>query len=63
MKLRAHGELTPCRARKQASDVLASVRAGHDPLAEREDQRQAVTFAELIPIYPLGSSGLEPRLC
>ena len=51
MKLGAHGELTPDRARKQAADVLASLRAGHDLLTEREDQRQAVTFAELIPIY------------
>ena len=51
MKLGAHGELTPDMARKRAADVLANVRAGHDPLAEHEDQRRAVTFAELVPIY------------
>ena len=36
MKLGAHGELTPDRARKQAADVLARVRAGHDLLDDLE---------------------------
>jgi integrase len=46
MKLGAHGELTPVQARKMAADVLARVRAGEDPLADRQSARTAPTVAE-----------------
>ncbi len=51
LTLGRHGELTPDQARKRAADVLAEVRAGRDPLAEREASRRAVTVAELADVY------------
>jgi integrase len=43
--------LTPEQARKVAADMLARVRLGEDPAAERAEMRNAVTVAELIDLF------------
>ncbi|MGO8676460.1 MAG: integrase arm-type DNA-binding domain-containing protein [Limisphaerales bacterium] len=43
--------LTPEQARKAAGDMLARVRLGEDPAAERAEKRNAVTVAELIDLF------------
>jgi hypothetical protein len=40
--------LTPDEARKQASGLLAKVRLGADPAAQRAEARKAETVAELM---------------
>lgn len=46
-----HGEITPDQARKRAATLLAEIRLGNDPTAVRQEQRQAVTVAELATRY------------
>lgn len=45
------GALTPDQARKAAADMLAKVRLGADPAAEKTEKRQAVTVAGLIEAF------------
>ncbi len=46
-----HGEITAEEARKDAATLLAEIRKGADPAAERREQRQAKTVGELIDVY------------
>lgn len=46
-----HGEVTVEQARKRAAALLAEVRLGGDPAAERQEQRHAATVADLIDRY------------
>ncbi|TDX60767.1 site-specific recombinase XerD [Methylosinus sp. sav-2] len=45
------GTLTPEQARKAAADMLAQVRLGADPAADKASQRQAATVAELVEAF------------
>lgn len=45
------GSLTPDQARKAAADMLAKVRLGADPAAEKAEKRQALTVAGLIDAF------------
>lgn len=45
------GALTPEQARKAAADMLAKVRLGADPAAEKSERRQALTVAGLIDAF------------
>ena len=45
------GALTPDQARRAAADVLARVRLGADPAAEREEKRKALTVSDLIDAF------------
>jgi len=45
------GALTPEQARKAAADMLAKVRLGADPAAEKAERRKALTVAELIEAF------------
>lgn len=51
MKIGAFGILTVEQARKEAQQILGQVHAGVDPLAEREQVRQAGTFSEWMEKY------------
>lgn len=51
LTLGAHGIYTVEQARKRAAKLLASVREGADPSAERHAARRAPTVAELIERY------------
>ena len=42
------GTLTPDQARRAAADMLAQVRLGADPAAERAERRNALTVGELL---------------
>jgi integrase len=42
-----HGPLTPDQARNEAKDVLAAVRKGRDPAAERQSARSALLMSDL----------------
>lgn len=46
-----HGEVTAEQARRRAAALLAEVRLGGDPAAERQEQRQAASVADLIDRY------------
>jgi integrase len=46
-----HGELTPSRARRLATDALLRVRQGGDPSGERQAYREAPTVADLAERY------------
>jgi len=48
LSLGAHGVLTPEQARTQAIGVLAAVRSGIDPSAERKATRSAITVDDLV---------------
>ena len=43
--------LTPDQARRMAADLLAKVRLGADPAAERAEGRKAVTIGELLQLF------------
>jgi integrase len=43
--------LTPDQARRMAADLLAKVRLGADPAAERAEGRKAVTVGELLQLF------------
>ncbi|WP_292530599.1 site-specific integrase [Methylocystis sp.] len=43
--------LTPDQARRAAAGLLARVRLGADPAAERAEQREALTISELIDVF------------
>ena len=45
------GTLTPDQARKKAADMLAQVRLGADPAAERAESRKALTVSGLIDAF------------
>lgn len=45
------GTLTPEQARKAAAAMLAKVRLGSDPAAERAEQRRALTVSELLDLF------------
>jgi integrase len=51
LTLGRHGVLTPDQARKDARQLLAAVRRGEDPSAERKAERKAPTTAELCDRY------------
>nr|WP_306418680.1 site-specific integrase [Pseudovibrio sp. Alg231-02] len=51
MNLGKYGELTPDQARDLATDVLAKVRNGDDPLLKRESKRSAPTVNVLLDTY------------
>ncbi|AEV37614.1 Phage integrase [Pseudovibrio sp. FO-BEG1] len=51
MSLGRNGELTPDQARDLATDVLAKVRNGDDPLLERENKRPAPIVNHLLDTY------------
>ena len=51
MSLGRYGELTPDQARDLATDVLAKVRNGDDPLLKRENKRSAPTVNGLLDVY------------
>lgn len=54
--------LTPEEAREAAKTILASVRLGADPAADRDGQRTAKTLGELAPIYAAQTNPLrKPR--
>src|SRR5271169_1125311 len=42
---------TPERARAEAKRLLAEVAAGRDPATARQEERNALTFGELIDLY------------
>jgi integrase len=44
-------QLTPDQARRTAADLLAQVRLGADPAAERAEGRKAVTVGELLDLF------------
>ncbi len=44
-------QLTPDQARRMAADLLAKVRLGADPAAERAEGRKAVTIGELLQLF------------
>jgi integrase len=44
-------QLTPDQARRAAAEMLAKVRLGADPAADRMEQRKASTLRELIDIF------------
>ena len=44
-------QLTPEQARKTAADMLAAVRLGGDPAADREERRKALTVGELLNLF------------
>jgi integrase len=44
-------QLTPEQARKAAGDVLAAVRLGADPAADKAERRASVTVDELIDLF------------
>ena len=46
-----NGEVTAEEARRTAARLLAEVRLGADPAAERREQRAAKTVAELVELY------------
>jgi integrase len=46
--------MTPDQARRAALDALAAVRQGHDPQAEKADDRTAVTVTALIDAFNAG---------
>lgn len=48
MTLGRDGELTPSQARSIAQEMLAQVRHGHDPLADRQTKRREMRVFELI---------------
>jgi integrase len=45
------GALTPEQARKAAADMLAQVRLGSDPAAEKAEKREALTVNELLDLF------------
>lgn len=45
------GTLTPDQARERAEDMAAAVKHGGDPLAMRQERRQAATVADLLDAY------------
>ena len=45
------GSLTADQARRAAADILAKVRLGADPAAEKNERRAAITVAELIKSF------------
>ena len=51
LTLGTHGKLTPEQARGLATQRLAEVAAGRDPLQERRTARQRMTLAELVEQY------------
>ncbi|QUS54069.1 tyrosine-type recombinase/integrase [Pseudovibrio brasiliensis] len=51
MSLGKYGELTPDQARGLATNVLATVRNGDDPLLKRENKRIAPTVNVLLDVY------------
>lgn len=51
LALGPHGVLTVEQARKRAAELLAAVRQGADPSAERHAERSAPTVAELLDRY------------
>ncbi|MFZ1414319.1 MAG: integrase family protein [Defluviicoccus sp.] len=46
-----HGELTTAQARDRAAQLLAQIRFGADPAEARQEERQALTVADLIDAY------------
>jgi integrase len=48
---------TPETARAEAKRLLAEVAAGRDPAAARREERQALTFSELINLYLAEGAG------
>ena len=46
-----HGTRTPDEARREADELRRAVGAGRDPLAEKQDRREAITVAELLDAY------------
>lgn len=48
-----YGTLTPAQAREAANTALANVALGHDPQAERAEQRKIGTVADLCDLYLL----------
>ncbi|MEP7452830.1 site-specific integrase [Phyllobacterium sp. SB3] len=42
------GKITPDQAREMAKDILASVVKGEDPAKKKSDQKNAITFEELV---------------
>ena len=51
MTLGAYGRLTPDQARELAKQKMAAVSKGEDPLDEREDRRNALTFGAWADAY------------
>lgn len=45
------GSITPEKARDRAKDMAEAVRYGRDPLAERQQMRQAATVGEIFDAY------------
>ena len=51
MTLGRHGELTAAEARHRAQIILAEVRSGGDPLADRQSKRRELRISELIDLW------------
>jgi hypothetical protein len=51
MTLGRVGQLTPEQARKAAAEMLALVKLGRDPAAEKSQRRTALTVKELIDAF------------
>ena len=47
-----YGVVTPEKARAQAIDILARVKKGEDPAADRQAERDAITVADLTASRP-----------
>ena len=58
MTIGTHGSpWTAETARQEARRLLALIEQGHDPLQQRQDQRDAMTIAELCDVYVSEGSG------
>ena len=47
----SYGSMTPEQARRSASEILARIKLGADPLSEKLEKRRAVTVADLIDAF------------
>lgn len=55
-----HGELTPAQAREQAASLLGKIRLGADPVEARQEERQALTVADIINAYLADGPAAKP---
>jgi integrase len=56
-----YGKITADEARKRAVKVLAAVDDGHDPAAERDEARNALTVSDLADLYLAEGPAAKPN--
>jgi integrase len=56
-----YGKITPDEARKRAVKVLSAADDGHDPAAERDGARSALTVADLADLYLAEGPAAKPN--